>query len=81
MNTIQSAMSPATTVAYQLFWRLFCSWCTGIEVVPESCWVQLVLQNLQSQFDEGLAASTLRGYYICLPCTGQWDAIPWSPGL
>ncbi|XP_045545921.1 uncharacterized protein [Salmo salar] len=66
MYTMQSARAPATTAAYQLRWRLFCSWCTGIEVVPESCGVQYVLQYLQSCLDEGLAASSLRGYLAAI---------------
>ena len=76
MNTMQSAKAPAATTAYQLCWRLFCSWCTGIEVVPESCGVQYVLQYLQARMDETFAASTQRvfGRYICLPCGGGGQA-------
>ena len=82
INTMQSARALDTTVAYQLRWR-FCFWCTGIEVVPESCGVQYVLQYLQSRLDERLAASTLRGYLHAMwgGWTGQWGAIRWSPGL
>ena len=83
MYTMQIAGAPATTVAYQLRWRRFCSWCTSIEVVPESCMVQYVLQYLQSCMDEGLAASTLRvfGCYICLPCGVDGQASGASPSL
>ena len=70
----------ATTVAYQLCRQLFCFWCTGIEVVPESCGVQYVLQYLQSRLDEGVAASTQRvfGRNICLHCgvDGQASGTP-----
>jgi hypothetical protein len=62
----KGSRAQATTAANQLF----CSWCAGIEVVPETCGVQCVLQYLQSCLDEGLAASTQRvfGRYICLTC-------------
>lgn len=74
MNTMQNARAPATTVAYQLHWRLFCSWCTVVEVVPESsCGVQYVLQYLLSHLDEGLTASILRGYLAAISaCHVGW---------
>ena len=66
MNTMQRARALVITTAYQLRWRLSCSRYSGIEVVPESCGVQYVFQYMQSRLDEGLAASTPRGYLAAI---------------
>ena len=43
-------------------WKLFMEWCRTHSEEPTSCPVPVILRFLQSCFDDGLAAATIRVY-------------------
>ncbi len=62
IQTIQSARAQSTARGYASRWRAFMQWCGKQNLDPVSCPVEMFLCFLQSLFDEGLAASTVRVY-------------------
>ena len=62
IQTIQSARAQSTARGYASRWRAFMQWCGKQNLDPVSCPVEIFLCFLQSLFDEGLAASTVRVY-------------------
>ncbi len=59
---LNTARAPSTRASYSLRWRIFSDWCVAVDVDPVTCSVPLVLRFLQSQLDQGKAASTIRVY-------------------
>ena len=66
MATLQGARAPSTNAAYRLRWRAFSAWCVAHGLDPESCSVQDVLLYLQSLFEKGLSADTVKVYLAAI---------------
>ncbi|XP_041953186.1 uncharacterized protein LOC121713015 isoform X2 [Alosa sapidissima] len=60
--TINNSRAASTNALYANRWKLFVEWCRARGEEPTSCPVPTILGFLQSRFDGGLAAATIRVY-------------------
>ena len=61
-DTLNNARAPSTRACYALRWGIFSDWCVGMDLEPATCPVPQVLRFLQSELDQGKAASTVKVY-------------------
>ena len=72
VQTLLNARAPSTRALYDNRWRLFCNWCEAQQTDPIRCSVPRLLQYLQTLFDKGLSASTLRVYVAAISARHVW---------
>ena len=76
-NTMLASVRQSSQSLYQGKWTRFCRWCDGRKIDPICPTIVQIIQFLQELFDQGLAASTLRGYVAALsPVIGHFDDKP-----